>query len=310
MSMTVRAPTVTLNSTARGQRLWAAALALTCQGTSLPAFAADALGDDAEDLATPDVMDEPSGSEEVVEGTRPREPGDRADLTAPPVAELEAPQRSDDAEYLLGVRYRGIIIPKFVLGLFIDGGKDIYVNGFGPELAIVKGNVEYNLSAWVALYDMSPVAIKGSSNEEEAWEIISADMTAVYATGDFLWRTPLTGNLDFTYGGSGGVGVLFGDLFRTQAYLMGGGSEGTADDYLPCTAQDQPSFQYCDDANAHYPGYSEPGWFNGGSKPVLFPWITGQVGLRYQMHEKFVTRLDIGVGTSGLYFGVGADYAL
>jgi hypothetical protein len=71
-----------------------------------------------------------------------------------------------------------------------------------------------------------------------------------------------------------------------------------------------PSATYCDDVNEHYDGYAEPNWFEGGSKPALFPWLSGQVGLRYQAHEKVVTRLDIGVATTGLFLGLGADYSL
>jgi hypothetical protein len=107
-----------------------------------------------------------------------------------------------------------------------------------------------------------------------------------------------------------GLGFLFGDLKRTQATLPAGASPGDADAYVPCTAQGVPNAIYCDDINDHYGDYSEPNWFNGGAKPALFPWLTAQIGLRYQPHEKVVTRLDLGIGTSGLFFGVGADYSL
>jgi hypothetical protein len=186
----------------------------------------------------------------------------------------------------------------------------VYVNGVGPELSIPDGDGEYLLSAWLAFYSMSPVAIKGSSDEEAAWEIVESQMKSLYLTVDYVWHTPLTGSLALSYGGGAGLGILFGALNRTQAWLEPGGSPGNPADYSPCSGVGVPNTTYCDDVNEHYDGYEEPSWFEGGSKPALFPWLSGQVGLRYQPHEKVVTRLDIGVATTGLFLGLGADYSL
>jgi hypothetical protein len=235
--------------------------------------------------------------------------GAKAEAPAPePEAEKAAPD--GNADYLLGLRYRGLWIPAAVLHGFIDGGKSLYSNGFGPEFSMRNDNVEYVLSAWVALYGMSPVAIKGTSDAEEAWEIVQSKLKAVYFTFDYLWHTRLSGGLDLSYGGGAGLGFLFGALYRTQATLATGGTEGNPNDYVRCTGQNTPSVTYCDDINNHYNGYGEPNWLHGGAKPLVFPWLAGQVGLRYQAAPKFVARLDLGIGTSGLFFGVGADYGL
>jgi hypothetical protein len=211
----------------------------------------------------------------------------------------------------LGARYRGLFIPAGVLHAFIDGGESLYVNGVGPEFSIRQDNVEFVLSAWLAFYDMGPVAIKGTSDAEEAWEIVESDMKALYLTFDYLWNTPLASGLELSYGGGAGLGITFGSLYRTQATLESGGTIGDPDDYVPCAGVNQPpQGGYCDDINDHYDGYAEPSWFNGGAKPSLFPWLAGQIGLRYQPHPKVVGRLDVGLGLSGLFFGVGVDYAL
>ena len=39
------------------------------------------------------------------------------------------------------LRYRGIIVPKFMMNLFGDGGATVYVHAFGPEFAIRKGRL-------------------------------------------------------------------------------------------------------------------------------------------------------------------------
>jgi hypothetical protein len=234
--------------------------------------------------------------------TAPEDAADAADASS------EAGAASNTA---IGLRYRGIYIPQAVLGWFVEGGDSVYVNGFGPEHELRDGNIEYVFSAWLALYQLNPVPIKGASDAEEAWEIVESDVKALYLTADYLWHTSLASQLELTYGGSVGLGFLFGNLYRTQATLRNGGTVGNPDDYVPCTAQNNPpQGGYCDDINEHYDGYDEPNWFHGGTKPALFPWITAQAGLRYQPHEKLVTRLDLGLGSSGLFFGIGVDYAL
>jgi hypothetical protein len=265
-----------------------------------------------EEAASPSAGDKSADEEPAkAEGS---EASSETVTDSPPVDEDPAAARSrkgQPSDYLLGARYRGIIIPQAVLNWFMDGGQTVYVNGFGPELAIRDANVEYIFSAWLSLYSMSPTAIKGSSDEEEAWEIVESELKSLYLTADYLGHKRLASKLELSYGGGAGLGILFGDLYRTQATLPAGGTRGNADDYVPCTAENVPATGgYCDDINDHYSGYSEPSWFSGGSKPALFPWLTGQVGLRYQPHDKFVARLDVGLGTSGLFFGLGADYGL
>ena len=210
--------------------------------------------------------------------------------------------------YALGARYRGIILPRSVLGWFLDGGDSVYANGVGPTFSIDQGDKEIQLSAWAAFYGLDPVPIKGNGEEEFAWEIVSADLTVVYLTADMLWSHPLANRLDLTYGGGLGLGWVLGDVRRTQAQRVDGGTEGNADDYVPCATQN--SSVYCDDVNDHYDGYTEPSWFDGGAKPVVLPWVSAQAGLRYRPHSRVITRLDVGLSTSGLFFTVGADYAL
>jgi hypothetical protein len=81
-------------------------------------------------------------------------------------------------------------------------------------------------------------------------------------------------------------------------------------DYAKCVAPGIPDAAYCDASNDHYNGYTEPSWANGGSKPILFPWLMLQVGLRYKPVHSFAGRLDLGFGTSGFMIGIGGDYGL
>lgn len=252
------------------------------------------------DAALSDALGNAAGSDDALQLSSPPDDG----------IDPDDARTLEPSDYYLGLRYRGLVIPEFVLDWFINGAQTIYANGIGPEFSIRDGSAEYTLSAWVAFYAMDPSAIKGLQNEEEAWEIIESDLKSLYLTADFLWHHPLRPGLDLSYGASAGIGFIFGDLYRTQAYLTEGGTPGDPSDYRPCHALGQPSDIYCDDYNDHYGGFSEPSWSNGGAKPVLFPWLAGQLGLRYQAHPRVVTRLDIGLGLSGILLGLAADYGL
>jgi hypothetical protein len=210
----------------------------------------------------------------------------------------------------VGARYRGIIVPKFMQNLFADGGRTLYVHAVGPEFAIRKDGFEYNLSAWLAFYNMDDTAFKGKNDPDTAWEIISTKMQILYLTSDFLWSHEFSPEVALNYGVGAGLGLVFGDLFRTQSYPTALGQD--PNDYSKCNGPLDPNPIYCDaDPNHnHYSGYTEPSWANGGSKPMFFPWLALQTGLRFKPAKSFAGRLDLGFGTSGFFFGVGGDYGL
>ena len=62
------------------------------------------------------------------------------------VADAEAggsPVELPGKTYLfVGARYRAIIVPKFMINLFGDGGKTVLVHAFGPEFAVRKNAFE------------------------------------------------------------------------------------------------------------------------------------------------------------------------
>jgi hypothetical protein len=210
----------------------------------------------------------------------------------------------------IGLRYRAVIVPKFMMNLFGDGGRTVLANGFGPEFTIRKDGFEYDLSAWYTSYAMDPTPFKASSDGAEAWELVESHVKVLYLTSDFLWSHDLAPEFAFNYGVGAGLGIVWGDLDRTQAYPGKGANDSTGAGYQACSAPGVPNPQFCGTDNNHYPGYTEPSWANGGSKPIVFPWLVLQTGLRYKPHKNFIARLDAGFGTSGFFLGLGADYGL
>jgi hypothetical protein len=215
----------------------------------------------------------------------------------------------------VGARYRAIIVPKFMMNLFGDGGKTVVVHGFGPEFAIRKNAFEYNLSIWYAGYGMDDTPFKASDDNVNAWELVNSELKSIFITADFLWSQDFSPEFALNYGLAGGFGIIFGDLVRVQAKPGSpAADDNTGAGYVRCSGPGDADYSgntsFCDDSNNHYADYPEKSWTDGGSKPILFPWFVLQTGLRYKPHKNFAARLDAGFGTSGFFLGIGADYGL
>jgi len=207
----------------------------------------------------------------------------------------------------LGARFRYVIIPKFYMGLFGDGGTTVGVPAFGPEFTIRKNGFEYVLSAMYASYAMDPTPFKSKTDGPDAWEIVNTDIKTLYLMSDFLWSSELDPKFSVLYGAGFGVAAVFGDIHRVQA-TPGSGGAGDPYTYTPCAA---PGPTYCGTDNDHYGDYTEKSWANGGSKPIIFPWLSLQTGFRFKPAKQFMGRVDIGWNLlNGPFFGLALNYGL
>lgn len=303
----------------------AVASSLSSLGLARPAWAADPAADAQ---AAPKAVDDAQPKPEVApaESAAPAEvesaPTETADAPAEPeskddtiVADAEAGgspvELPGKTYYGLGLRYRAVIVPKFMMNLFGDGGRTVLVHGIGPEFTIRKNAFEYGFSAWFASYAMDPTPFKSKSDTAEAWEIVESKIKVLYLTADFLWSHDLAPEFAFNYGLGAGLGFVWGDLKRQQAYSPGAsGNDNTGEGYLPCPGPTANRGGPANCAEGKHYNYNEPNWANGGSKPVVFPWLVLQTGLRWKPHRNFIARFDAGFGTSGFFLGLGADYGL
>jgi hypothetical protein len=209
----------------------------------------------------------------------------------------------------IGARFRYVIVPKFYMGLFGDGGATVGVPAFGPEFTIRKNGFEYVLSAMYASYAMDPTPFKAKTDGAEAWEIVDASVKALYLMSDFLWSSELDPKFSVLYGAGFGVAAIFGDIHRVQAY-PGSGGVGDPYTYQPCISPGNPH-SFCGGDNDHYGSYTEPSWANGGSKPIIFPWLSLQTGFRFKPAKQFMARVDIGWNLlNGPFFGLALNYGL
>jgi hypothetical protein len=236
-----------------------------------------------------------------------------------------SPVREDQLKryYFLGVRVRDVVVPQFILELFAKGGATGNAWLIGPELSMRKDSTEIDISLSYADYGFGPAMFRGKNDGDIAYETVQSNLKLGYLTFDLLFDIPLdkSGMFSFLVGGGVGVGFVAGDLYREQAYPTSGTPDGTdPKKWAPCTGPGDPNgvvggAQYCDGGNDHFYNaqkkqhYSEKSWLDGGSKPIVFPWLSlPQLSLRVKPIKQLQIRADVGFSVTGFFFGGAAGY--
>jgi hypothetical protein len=229
--------------------------------------------------------------------------------------------------YFFGLRYRGDVIPQFLINAFVDGGSTIYSNAVGVELDSRKDGLSQVFALTLQNYNTGDLLFlqKDKPTTANNYSVVNSSLNAIYASVDFLWSVPLdtSHHLDFEYGVGVGLGVVFGDLHNDWVF---GGAGATGPYYDPVTNQ---HFTQCpaytptttpdpnctaalhSNATTNKVGnYSEQAGI-AGPKPILFPMVNfPQIGLRYKPIKTFEARLGMGFSLTGFWFGISGDYGL
>lgn len=236
-----------------------------------------------------------------------------------PEGEDTSGEREPDGstQLLMGVRYRALITPKFLINMFgVDGGRTVLLHGVGPEIGGYFGKTADGFmvlfSPWYVGYGLDETPFKGKNDDDTAWEIIESRMKMWYLTVDAMWDHKLIDRLSVNVGIGAGLGLVTGRLYRNEAYQTPDGMDPDVD-----SDKDWPDLNYCDapvNGNTDPIGGAEQcpadGSYGSADRWPVYPWLNFQTGLRYQPADEFVGRLDIGLGSSGFWIGLGADYSL
>ena len=232
-------------------------------------------------------------------------------------------EKPAETYYFLGLRYRGTIIPKFMMNIFVDEGTTVYSNTIGAELDIRRDDFSIIPSITYTTLNFGDTLFRQKgTNAAQAFNYtdVSSGLSALFISADILWSKRLAEHWDFEYGAGLGIGFIFGSLTNDWAYdttqngLPNGPLRGSNGDYYaPCPAG--ATYTGCnigDHVNATTAktgGYHEPNWFNGGSVPVIFPQISlPELGIRYKPIKELETRLQIGFSLTGPFFSISGDY--
>jgi hypothetical protein len=291
--------------------LWSVPAAVLTLALASPSYAqttkSDASKSDAAAKDSKPVTTSVAGTEP------PREEWDQKDV-----------EEKDGKTYLfIGLRYRGALIPKFMLNIFVDEGKSVYTNTVGLELDIRKEGFSLIPALSYAELGTGDILFKEKGAKDTIagnYNLVNSSLKVIYATADLLWSTKISKNVEFEYGAGFGLGVVFGDLVTNWVKFDPSANAPLRDDsgrgFTKCTAV-EPSGTGCNKADHQNSdkdkvnNYVEPSWFSGGSRPALFPWIAvPQLGLRFKPIKQFVGRLGIGFSLTGFWFGLSGSYGL
>jgi hypothetical protein len=305
---------------------------LTSSGTFLAALLllpAPALAQKG-DAKKPDSTDKPALDDKPTDGSAATKNGEAKNGATSPASTVEPPAEQWDITdveevpgrtyFFVGMRYRGNVVPGFMLNMFVDEGKTIYTNMIGAEFDIRKDG--FSLIPALSYHELGTGDIlfkqKNTPDIVGNYSLVNSGMKVVYATVDLLWSTKLSKNVEFEYGAGFGLGAVFGDLENSWVRNDPNGTLTNANGqrFSRCDAVGDPTTgcNRADHQNSEVDkvnGYKEPSWFNGGSKPAIFPWISvPQIGLRFKPIKQFVARLGVGFALTGFWFGLNAQYGL
>ncbi|MEM9861070.1 MAG: hypothetical protein AAF938_05615 [Myxococcota bacterium] len=203
----------------------------------------------------------------------------------------------------LGAFYRHQWTPGFMLGLFTDEYTAANNHAAGLELTYRKDGFDIVTSVYYQGYRVNG-PFRGSGDAETETEIIDSSLFGIMASVDLLWGTDFNEYVGIQYGLGLGLGVLIGDLRRTEATPDGDG-------WQECTeVVDGDAF--CDNVSGDISGHTgiNPKWFDGGSVPNLYfrfavPVLAVRVKPIHQLMMRFSGGFDI---FSGFFTSFSASY--
>jgi hypothetical protein len=231
------------------------------------------------------------------------------------------PEKRSDTNYYLGAHFRDFIAPGFMFSLFIDGGPSaVNVMSGGPEFVLQSGALEaiFSITVPYADFSMGDFVFKGKSEPDQAYEISSSSLKLITVSVDLLGRIALDkqGSVALLLGGGVGISGVLGDIRRNQAYPDDPNNVDPGDTakWHKCAGPGDPKGTstpdgnaYCGSDNDHYGDYTEKSWVDGGSKPIVFPYVAlPHIAFEVLPIKELMLRLDTGFSVTGFFFGLGA----
>lgn len=194
-----------------------------------------------------------------------------------------------DVEYGVGVRARYAGLPRGVLELFVDeASSGVAHPGIGLELIRRRGGFELSLGFEVE--SLSPEdglwLDKGDTPPGETPDLVEFDDFG-WVTVDLsvIWHTPVHDRVALRYGGVLGVGVLRGDILRTDTTCTG----ATTDTCTPIAGPGQGRYREAEDL------------------PPVVPVIGALVGAQYRPVDNLALSVEAGM-RSVAYAGTSLYY--
>ncbi len=205
-----------------------------------------------------------------------------------------------------------MFIPEFLLNLFTEVSSGSDFPAFGAEFTYRKDGFSAIADLWLSRPEgTGPFRANGDPIEDT--EIVTTDLWTIFVSGTFLWSTSFTDWFALEYGVGVGLGIVIGDVYRTEAYPVG-------DSWEPCAGPGNPDgrfcgspgtspgrVQQCQDGLEHYDCY-EGQWSDGGDVPNVVPWLAiPHLAMRFKPIKQVQLRVEGGFGL-GFFMGASAAY--
>jgi hypothetical protein len=218
-----------------------------------------------------------------------------------------------------GAYLEGVWVPSFMLKLFLSAAPTVGNVGFGitathrnPEGMSVTLGLGYSGYGFDG-----PFRIKG--DPEDDTEYVSSTLGFLHLRGQLMWSAPIVKDtLTFEYGVGLDLGVVLGQMTRTEAYPNPSGG------YQPCASALHPALPigpsgkpYCElpaTLGAATDGYNQHGaQYHVVEKRVppvaLIPMLPA-LALRYAATRELAIKLDAAFGLMQFVVGVSAAYGV
>ena len=248
------------------------------------------------------------------------EVGEEADAEAPRAA-AEPDEKASAAlrpapTWWFGAYGQGVIVPSFMLGLFLDESPTVANFGFGVT-ATHRAKDGFSLVFGLGYTSYSfdgPFRISGDPVEDT--EYLRSTLGLLHLRGQMLWSTEIVANtLSFEYGFGLDLGIVLGELRRSEAFVGAGGK------FESCAAAGVPpaispnGMLYCEpptriptnkynEEGAHYNVKEE-------RVPPIAPIpMLPVLALRYTPIRELAVKLDFAFGLLQFAIGVSAAYGV
>ncbi len=286
---------------ARYRFTWVLALAgwLLPQAAQAQDAAGDAPATQQQDAAT--VAPEEEEMEQVLPGDEQAVMEERfgVERTREPTDPFEDP---DETYLFVGAFYEHTFTPTFILNLFLDESPGADNSGFGFEFSTRKDGMSLVARAYYqGGRAEGPFRASGDPVGDTEW--IDSNLWALMGSVSFLWAVAQPSDVfAFEMGLGVGVGAVFGDLVRTEAY------QDSGDRWAACQGVGNPSGSYCEPGGQY--NHRQAKWFDGGNVPNLwFRLSLPHIAFRFKPIRQLVARVEAGfqvplgpwVGLSVLY---------
>lgn len=239
-------------------------------------------------------------------------PGENAQADVPAHQETRSTQpemepgrarRDPPRNWYVGPWFRLLIVPSFVLDIFLDDSPTIVSPAFGLGATMRRKNVSFAFGLGYTTYHFEdPFLAKGDPVLDTEW--VEGSLSLVHATGSILWPIKLSKAFTFEYGFGADLGIVLGELRRTEAYGLSRGR------WAPCVGPGNPDLNFCETGSVPY--NESGGHYDVEEKripPVAILPMLPHLALRWRPEKNWAVKLEGAYGILQLWAGLSIAFA-